>query len=76
MSIPLANLIELVAMFAKVVVLTYISISVYLKNPSERVNQLFSLATFFAMLGFLSSGIGTLLGVTAEISILSTRYRF
>ncbi|MFX0093110.1 MAG: hypothetical protein ACFFBD_15235 [Candidatus Hodarchaeota archaeon] len=51
MSIHFATLVEIVAMFAIVVVLAYISISVYRKSPTDRLNHLFSLATFISMFG-------------------------
>ncbi|MFX0066616.1 MAG: hypothetical protein ACFFC7_31130 [Candidatus Hermodarchaeota archaeon] len=73
MQILLEDFIELGAMVLTVVILTYVTISVYRKNPSERLNQLFSLAAIFSMISFVCTTIGTLPGVTAEISILSMR---
>ncbi|MFX0065707.1 MAG: hypothetical protein ACFFC7_26330, partial [Candidatus Hermodarchaeota archaeon] len=73
MIINFEELVELGAMAFTVLVLSYISLSVYRKNPSERLNQLFSLACGLSMLGFFFSAIGTVPGVTPEISVLTTR---
>ncbi|MFX1536452.1 MAG: hypothetical protein ACFFDI_19735 [Promethearchaeota archaeon] len=67
------NLIELGAMVVTVIVLSYISLSVYRRNPSERLNQLFSLACGLSMLGFFFTALGTVPGVTPELSVLSTQ---
>ncbi|MFX1250846.1 MAG: hypothetical protein ACFFCZ_04445 [Promethearchaeota archaeon] len=67
------ELVELGAMAVTVIVLSYISLSVYRRNPSDRLNQLFSLACGLSMLGFFFSAVGTVPGVKPEISTLTTQ---